>query len=77
MTSCLGAGILLQTGAGGVTQGMTYAMGLSMRFDWVTILAALTFVSIVVTLLLTVASYVAYKVREGRLPKSGSKITAP
>ena len=52
-------------------------MQLAMRFDWVTILAALTFVSIVVTLLLTVASYFAYKVREARLPKSGSKITAP
>jgi hypothetical protein len=38
-------------------------MQLNMRFDWVTILAAVTFVSIVVTLLLAVASYVAYKVR--------------
>ena len=43
-----------------------------MRFDWVTILAAVTFVSIVVTLLLAVASYFANKVREARLPKSAS-----
>jgi len=46
-----------------VAQGMTYARWLAMRFDWVTILAAVTFVSIVVTLLLAVASYFAYKVR--------------
>jgi len=47
-----------------------------MRFDWVTILAIVTFVSIVVTLLLAVASYFAYKVREARLPESPSDRTA-
>ena len=40
-----------------------------MRFDWVNILATVIFVSIVVTLILAVASYFAYKVREARRPK--------
>src|SRR5207237_110374 len=39
-----------------------------MRFDWVNILATVIFVSIVVTLILAVASYFAYKVREARRP---------
>ena len=43
-----------------------------MRFDWVNILATVIFVSIVVTLILAVASYFAYKVREARRPKSAS-----
>lgn len=37
-----------------------------MRFDWINVLAAVIFVSIVVTLMLAVASYFAYKVRESR-----------
>ena len=41
-----------------------------MRFDWVNILATVIFVSIVVTLILAVASYFAYKVREARRPKT-------
>jgi hypothetical protein len=44
-----------------------------MRFDWVNILATLIFVSIVVTLILAVASYFAYKVREARRPRSASE----
>jgi Tfp pilus assembly protein PilE len=45
-----------------------------MRFDWVNILATVIFVSIVVTLILAVASYFAYKVREARRPRSASEL---
>jgi len=45
-----------------------------MHFDWVNILATVIFVSIVVTLILAVASYFAYKVRESRRPKSASDL---
>ncbi len=45
-----------------------------MRFDWVNILATLIFVSIVVTLILAVASYFAYKVREARRPRSAAEL---
>ena len=45
-----------------------------MRFDWVNILATLIFVSIVVTLILAVASYFAYKVREARRPKTAAEL---
>ena len=45
-----------------------------MRFDWVNILATLIFVSIVVTLILAVASYFAYKVRESRRPRTASEL---
>jgi len=45
-----------------------------MRFDWVNILATVIFVSIVVTLILAVASYFAYKVREARRPKTASEL---
>jgi heme/copper-type cytochrome/quinol oxidase subunit 2 len=46
----------------------------TMRFDWVNILATVIFVSIVVTLILAVASYFAYKVREARRPKTASEL---
>jgi hypothetical protein len=45
-----------------------------LRFDWVNILATVIFVSIVVTLILAVASYFAYKVRESRRPKTASEL---
>ena len=45
-----------------------------MRFDWVNILATVIFVSIVVTLILAVASYFAYKVREARRPRTASEL---
>ncbi|HEY4642477.1 MAG TPA: hypothetical protein VII75_14120 [Thermoanaerobaculia bacterium] len=45
-----------------------------MHLDWVNILATVIFVSIVVTLILAVASYFAYKVREARRPKSASEL---
>lgn len=45
-----------------------------MRFDWVNILATVIFVSIVVTLILAVASYFAYKVREARRPKTAREL---
>ena len=45
-----------------------------MHFDWVNILATVIFVSIVVTLILAVASYFAYKVREARRPKSAAEL---
>ena len=45
-----------------------------MRFDWVNILATVIFVSIVVTLILAVASYFAYKVREARRPKPAGEV---
>jgi len=44
-----------------------------MRLDWVNILATIIFGSIVVTFILTVASYFSYKVREGRRPSAGSE----
>jgi heme/copper-type cytochrome/quinol oxidase subunit 2 len=47
-----------------------------MHFDWVNILATVIFVSIVVTLILAVASYFAYKVREARRPKSAAELRA-
>lgn len=45
-----------------------------MRYDWVSILATLIFVSIVVTIVLAVASYFAYKLREARRPKTASEL---
>jgi len=45
-----------------------------MRYDWVSILATLIVVSIVVTLVLAVASYFAYKLRESRRPKTASDL---
>ncbi|HMJ87004.1 MAG TPA: hypothetical protein VK504_27685 [Vicinamibacterales bacterium] len=45
-----------------------------MRFDWVNILATVIFVSIVVTLILAVFSYFAYKVREARRPKTAAEL---
>lgn len=45
-----------------------------MRLDWVNILATVIFVSIVVTLILGVASYFAYKVREARRPKTAAEL---
>jgi heme/copper-type cytochrome/quinol oxidase subunit 2 len=45
-----------------------------MHLDWVNILATVIFVSIVVTLILAVASYFAYKVREARRPKSAAEL---
>ena len=45
-----------------------------MKLDWVNILATVIFVSIVVTLILAVASYFAYKVREARRPKSAAEL---
>lgn len=45
-----------------------------MRFDWVNILATVIFVSIVFTLVLAVASYFAYKVREARRPKTAAEL---
>ena len=45
-----------------------------MRFDWVNILATVIFVSIVVTMILAVASYFAYKVREARRPKTAAEL---
>jgi heme/copper-type cytochrome/quinol oxidase subunit 2 len=48
-----------------------------MRFDWVNILATVIFVSIVVTLILAVASYFAYKVRESRQPRNASAMDDP
>ncbi len=45
-----------------------------MRVDWVNILATVIFVCIVVTLILAVASYFAYKVREARRPKTAAEL---
>ncbi len=45
-----------------------------MRLDWVNILATLIFLSIVVTLILAVASYFAYKVREARRPRTAAEL---
>lgn len=45
-----------------------------MKFDWVNILATIMFISIVVTLILAVASYFAYKVREARRPKTAAEL---
>ena len=45
-----------------------------MKFDWVNILATVIFISIVVTLILAVASYFAYKVREARRPKTAAEL---
>lgn len=45
-----------------------------MQLDWVSILATVIFVSIVVTLILAVASYFAYKVREARRPKTAAEL---
>jgi hypothetical protein len=45
-----------------------------MRFDWVNLLATVIFVSIVVTLILAVASYFAYKLREARRPKTAAEL---
>ena len=45
-----------------------------MRTDWVSILATVIFVSIVVTLVLAVASYFAYKLREARRPKTAAEL---
>lgn len=45
-----------------------------MQYDWVSILATVIFVSIVVTLVLAVASYFAYKVREARRPRTAAEL---
>ena len=45
-----------------------------MRLDWVNILATVIFVSIIVTLILAVTSYFAYKVREARRPKTAAEL---
>ena len=45
-----------------------------MKVDWVNILAVVIFVSIVVTLILAVASYFAYKVREARRPRTAAEL---
>lgn len=45
-----------------------------MQLDWVSILATVIFISIVVTLILAVASYFAYKLREARRPKSAAEL---
>lgn len=45
-----------------------------MKTDWVSLLATVIFVSIVVTLVLAVASYFAYKLREARRPKTASEL---
>jgi heme/copper-type cytochrome/quinol oxidase subunit 2 len=45
-----------------------------MRFDWVNVLATVIFISIVITLILAVASYFAYKVREARRPKTAAEL---
>jgi hypothetical protein len=45
-----------------------------MRFDWISILTSLIFISIVVTMILAVASYFAYKVREARRPKTAAEL---
>lgn len=45
-----------------------------MRLDWINILTTVIFVSIVVTLILAVASYFAYKVREARRPKTAGEL---
>lgn len=44
------------------------------RFDWVNMLAILIFLCIVVTLIVAVASYFAYKVREARRPKTAQEL---
>jgi heme/copper-type cytochrome/quinol oxidase subunit 2 len=43
------------------------------NFDWASILALVILVSIVVTIVLAVASYFAYKVREARRPKTAAE----
>lgn len=43
-------------------------------YDWIQILATLIFISIVVTIVLAVASYFAYKLREARRPKSAAEL---
>lgn len=45
-----------------------------MRFDWVNLLATIIFVSIIVTIVLAVASFFAYKVREARRPKTAAEL---
>jgi heme/copper-type cytochrome/quinol oxidase subunit 2 len=45
-----------------------------MNYDWVSILATVIFVSIVITLILAVASYFAYKVRESRRPRTAAEL---
>lgn len=45
-----------------------------MHFNWVDVLATVIFVSIVVTLILAVASYFAYKLREARRPKTAAEL---
>lgn len=45
-----------------------------MRFDWVNLLASIIFVSIIVTIVLAVASYFAYKLREARRPKTAAEL---
>jgi heme/copper-type cytochrome/quinol oxidase subunit 2 len=42
--------------------------------DWVNILAIVIFLSIVITLILGVASYFAYKVREARRPRTAAEL---
>ena len=45
-----------------------------MRYDWIQILAAVILFSIVMTMILAVASYFAYKVREARRPKTAAEL---
>ncbi|MBW3563100.1 MAG: hypothetical protein KY459_00035 [Acidobacteria bacterium] len=45
-----------------------------MKIDWVYLLATLIFVSIVITIVLAVASYFAYKLREARRPKTAAEL---
>ena len=45
-----------------------------MKTDWVSILATVIFVSIVITMILAVLSYFAYKVRETRRPKTAAEL---
>lgn len=45
-----------------------------MRIDWVYLLSALIFISIVVTMVLAVASYFAYKLREARRPRTAAEL---
>lgn len=45
-----------------------------MRYDWVYILAMIIFISIVITIVLAVASYFAYKLREARRPKTAAEL---
>lgn len=45
-----------------------------MKIDWVYLLATLIFVSIIITMVLAVASYFAYKLREARRPRTAAEL---